>query len=272
MDSNRVQGKLLIIGGAEDKDGECVILKRLIALAGGNQARVLIVTTATEEPRDVGREYKEIFRELGAEQAEVLDIRDRRAAGREDCLERLEKAGAIFFTGGDQLRITSLLGGTPLDRAVRKAYASGAVIAGTSAGASAMSETMIVGGDSGEAPRQDTLRLAPGLGLLAGVVIDQHFAQRGRMGRLLVAVAQNPGILGVGVDEDTALEVSPAGEFRVIGSQTVTIIDGRDIGETNISEVATDENLAMTGVKLHVLPAGYGYSLPNHRPLWKENS
>lgn len=265
------QGQLLIIGGAEDKEGECVILHELIDLAGGKKARIVIVTTATETPGDVGQNYVEVFNRLGVGQAEILDIRTRRAAGSEGCLEQIKKAEAVFFTGGDQLRLTSLLGGTPLDRALREAYASGAVIAGTSAGAAVMSEIMIVAGDNEETPRQNNLRLAPGLGLLAGAVIDQHFAQRGRLGRLLVAVAQNPGILGIGVDEDTAMVVGSEGEFRVIGSQTVTIIDGRGIGETNISEVAPSESLALTGVRLHVLPAGYGYSLRNHRPLWKEN-
>lgn len=265
------QGKLLIIGGAEDKEGECVILNELIDLAGGKKARIVIVTTATQSPGDVGRNYVEIFNKLGVGQAEVLDIRTRRAAGCESCLEQVEKAEVIFFTGGDQLRLTSLLGGTPLDKALKKAYSSGTIIAGTSAGAAVMSETMIVAGENEETPRQSNLRLAPGLGMLAGVVIDQHFAQRGRLGRLLVAVAQNPGILGLGVDEDTALLVDPEGDFRVIGSQTVTIIDGRDIGETNISEIAPSESLALTGVRIHVLPAGYGYSLFNHRPLWKEN-
>lgn len=271
MGGRREQGKLLIIGGGEDKEGECVILDKLIDLAGGKAARVVIVTTATQSPGDVGRDYVEIFNRLGVGQAEILDIRTRRGAGADSCLEQVEKAEAVFFTGGDQLRLTSLLGGTPLDRAIKKAYASGAVIAGTSAGAAVMSETMIVAGDSEETPRQNNLRLAPGLGLLAGVVIDQHFAQRGRLGRLLVAVAQNPGILGIGIDEDTALVVGAEGDFRVIGSQTVTIIDGRDIGETNISEVAPSESLALTGVRIHVLPAGYGYSLCNHMTLWKEN-
>lgn len=261
------KGTLVIIGGAEDKQRECTILRKVIELAGGSKARLVILTTATERPAEVGQEYAKIFKRLGVENLEILDIPNRGMGQKESTVTIIEEAGAIFFTGGDQLRITSLLGGTALDRALHRAYKRGAVVAGTSAGASVMSTTMIVEGAGQEAPKQNTVKMAPGMGLLDGVVIDQHFAQRGRLGRLLTAVAQNPCILGIGLDEDTAIVVYPSGEFEVIGSQTVTIIDGVEIKHTNVSEVQPNQGLALTDVKLHVLPAGYGYSLQERRPL-----
>lgn len=261
------KGTLIIIGGAEDKKRECTILRKVVELAGGSKARLVILTTATERPAEVGQEYAKIFRRLGVEDLEILDIPDREMGQKESAVQIVEKAGAIFFTGGDQLRITSLLGGTALDEALHRVYKCGAVVAGTSAGASAMSATMIVEGEGQEAPKQNTVKMAPGMGLLDGVVIDQHFAQRGRLGRLLTAVAQNPCILGIGLDEDTAIVVYSSGDFEVIGSQTVTIIDGEEIKHTNVSEIQLNQGLALTDVKLHVLPAGYGYSLQKRRPL-----
>ncbi len=261
------KGVLVIIGGAEDKKQECAILRKVVKLAGGRQAKIVILTTATEKPTEVGQEYLKIFKQIGVQEIEILDIAYREAGQEMNASRIIEEASGIFFTGGDQLRITSLLGGTTLDWALQQAYQQGAVVAGTSAGASAMSSTMIVEGPGEEAAKLNTVQMAPGMGLLNGVVIDQHFDQRGRLGRLLSAVAQNPGYLGIGLDEDTAIVVYASGEFEVIGSQTVTIIDGQKINYTNVSEIQPNQELALTGVKLHVLPAGYGYSLPERKPL-----
>lgn len=173
----------------------------------------------------------------------------------------LEKAGGIFFTGGDQLRITSIFGGTRAYVALKEAYEGGTVIAGTSAGASVVSSIMIVGGEGEDSPQLNSVRLAAGLGLLEEVVIDQHFAQRGRMNRLLFAVAYNPHILGIGIDEDTAIEFQEEASFLVHGSRTVTVIDGREISYSNISELEGEQPLALLNVKIHVLPAGYAYNL-----------
>lgn len=266
--SEKVQGTLVIIGGAEDKDEKCLILKRFVELAGGAKGRLVVMTAAASKPRTSGERYRLLFRELGVDDVVVLDIASRQDAGIPSVAEELQQASGIFFTGGDQLRITSILGGTLVDDALRRAYRSGAIIAGTSAGASAMSETMIVEGEEAEAPCKQTVQMAPGMGLLREVVVDQHFAQRGRVGRLLAAVAQHPYMLGVGIDEDTAIVVNPGGTFEVIGSHAVTVIDGRKIQETNISETGPREPLALTNVILHILPSGYHFDMRLRLPLY----
>ncbi len=265
--AEKVRGTLLIIGGAEDKTGECTILRRFVELAGGERARLVLVTSATGRPLAVGELYRRLFAEFGAPEVAVLHITSRQEANTPGVYETVKRASGIFFTGGDQLRITSLLGGTQFDEALRRAYRDGTVVAGTSAGASAMSETMIVEGEGAEAPKKNTVQMAPGMGLIREVVVDQHFAQRGRLGRLLTAVAQHPYMLGVGIDEDTAIVVRPEGFFEVIGSQTVTVIDGTRIQETNVSELAPCAPLALTNVILHVLPAGYKFDLKKRLPL-----
>jgi cyanophycinase len=259
-------GTLIIIGGAEDKKDRCQILRTVIAKAGDVDSRIVDLTAATEQPGTVGAEYRYVFSRLGAENIEILHITDRAMANEPATTETIERASGVFFTGGDQLRITSTIGGTALDRALRAAYDRGAVIAGTSAGASAMSDTMIVTGDDEDAPTRNTLNMAPGMGLLRDVVIDQHFAQRGRIGRLLSAIAQNPHALGVGIDEDTAIVVHPNQRFTVIGTNAVTVIDGRSITDTNASEASRTMPLALTDVTLHMLPVGYGFDLARRRP------
>lgn len=257
----KISGNLMIIGGAEDKEGECEILKEFVKLSGGNKSKIIIMTTATELPEEVGRDYADIFKHLGAKDIEVLRVENRIAAEEEKNILLMASATGIFFTGGDQLRITSLLGGTSLNKELNEMFKRGIIIAGTSAGASAMSDTMIVEGDSQDAPRKNTLKMAPGLGLLEEVTIDQHFAQRGRMGRLLTAVAQNPYVLGIGIDEDTAIIILSDATFSVIGSRAVTVVDGKNIELTNVSELKPDQPLALTNVILHVLPAGYKFDL-----------
>lgn len=253
------RGTLVIIGGSEDQSGDCVILRKFVELTGAGQARIAIITSATSQPQLVGETYTRLFREFGAQDVRILNVANRREANAAATYETVAHATGIFFTGGDQLRITSLLGGTRCDEALHDAYRTGAVIAGTSAGASAMSETMIVEGEEAEAPQRNMVQMAPGMGLIREVVIDQHFAQRGRLGRLLTAVAQHPYMLGVGIDEDTAIVVYPDEVFEVIGSQSVIVIDGTQIGETNISESGPRAPLALTNIILHTLPAGYRF-------------
>jgi cyanophycinase len=252
-------GWLVIIGGAEDKNGDCIILREFVRLAGGKRARLTILSTASEDPA-AGADYRRIFLDLGAEEVTVLAVRHRFEADSRH-LSTVRDSSGIFFTGGDQLRITGILGGSVLGRSLLQCYRRGAVMAGTSAGASVMSGTMLIGGGSDATPKKEIIRMAPGLGLLQDTVIDQHFAQRGRTGRLLAVVAHNPHILGVGIDEDTAVVVSPRDGFRVTGSGTVTVIDGREITHSNVSESKQDQALALTGVRLHILAPGYGFDL-----------
>ncbi|GAB6099756.1 cyanophycinase [Halanaerocella petrolearia] len=250
-------GKLVIIGGAEDKKGDPEILNKVAELVA---SKLLIITTATQEPKVAGREYREIFTELGVAEVEVLNINSREKSNCREFVEMIEEATGLFFTGGNQLRITSLLGGSRVCHAIRRGYREGKVIIGTSAGAAVMSQLMIVTGENDENPKQGALNLALGLGLIDDVIIDQHFSQRGRLGRLLTGLAHNPALLGLGIDEDTAVIVRED-NCQVIGSGTVTVVDCSQIGTTNISDLARDEALALTNVKLHILARGYGFDL-----------
>lgn len=261
--AEHVEGKLLIIGGAEDKKGECRILKRFVQESGGRESRITILTVATEYPDQVGREYYNLFLELGAKEIQVIDVSDRVQANALETTQHFEKSTGVFFTGGDQLRITGLLGGTLLGRMLQQLYERGVIIAGTSAGASVMSDTMIVGGEAGTA-KKNALAMAPGLGLLRSVVIDQHFAQRGRIGRLLAAIAQNPYVLGLGIDEDTAVLMQANARFSVVGSNTVTVVDASSSTATNVSEAAPGQALVLSPVSMHVLSERYGFDL-KHR-------
>lgn len=261
----RVKGHLFIIGGAEDKTGRMEILREIVRLTDGG--RVVVMTTATGHPEETGRDYERLFLDLGAREVEAVRVDTRRDAEGQDIAKALRRADAVFFTGGDQLRITSILGGTRAYEALFDAYRGGALIAGTSAGASALSSTMIVGGLDNDQARKCTLKMAPGLGLMEQALIDQHFAQRGRLGRLLCGVAENPHVLGIGIDEDTAIHVEPDARFFVVGSGAVTIIDGVTLRESNVSELAPNEILAIEGVTLHVLPRAYGYDMKTRRVL-----
>ncbi|UNC90691.1 cyanophycinase [Candidatus Contubernalis alkaliaceticus] len=263
----QVQGNLVIVGGAEDKKKDCIILRRVIGLAGGDSADLAVLTTASEKPEETGESYKLVFKKLGLSEVSIFDISNRQDANNKRIVNELAKKTGIFFTGGDQLRITSILGGTLLGKTLLQMYRLGVVIAGTSAGASVMSDTMIIGGDSDEAPHISTLSLAPGLGFLEESVVDQHFAQRGRIGRLLSVIACNPNILGIGIDEDTAVVVFPRGELEVIGSNSVTILDGTRVEYSNVSELSDGkQSLSITGVTLHALSSGARYSLKDRMP------
>ncbi|NLI60331.1 MAG: cyanophycinase [Clostridiales bacterium] len=261
------KGTLLIIGGAEDKNSDCVILKKLVDLAKMREGRIVVLTAATEYPESVARAYIDVFQRLGADNANAIHIQSRDGANGLDISREIAKASCIYMTGGDQLRITSIMGGTKAERALYDAFYNGAVIAGTSAGASVMSETMITSGNDEDAPRKCTLKMAPGLGLLKDVVIDQHFAQRGRIGRLLTAIAQNPHVLGIGIDEDTGIVVNEDSIFEVIGSHAVTVMDGIHSSHSNVSELEPDEILAFTNIKMDVLPAGYKYNIKEREPI-----
>jgi len=265
------EANLIIIGGAEDKKGNKGILKEVCNKVN-DEGSLLIATVATELPEEVGSEYKKIFKSLGVKKISILDIQNRQDAYEEHNIELIENASVVFFTGGDQLKITSLLGGTPLYRAIKESAKNGCTYVGTSAGASVMSDTMVVKGEDEESPRKCTLKMAPGLGLIKGVVIDQHFAQRGRIGRLLAGIAQNPESLGIGIDEDTAIIVNIEGEFIVIGSGAVYIIDGSNLSYTNVSEQYPDEILSMFDIKMHVLKNRDRFNLKTRQPVKEEKN
>lgn len=265
-----IKGNLIIIGGAEDKKGGKNILKEVCSKIDKENDELVIATIATQLPKEVGAEYRNIFESLGVTNINILDIQDRKDACERHNIDIMQKASLVFFTGGDQLRITSLLGGTPLFKVIHERHENGCVFVGTSAGASVMSDTMIITGVDEEAPKKCTLKMAPGLGLLKNVVIDQHFSQRGRTGRILVSIAENPESLGIGIDEDTAIMVSSKGEFQVIGSGAVYVFDGSSITYTNASEQYPDEILSMFDIKMHVLKNGDKYIINTKQPIKEE--
>ena len=262
-----LSGNLIIIGGAEDKEGKKEILNRVCNSINKNEDILLIATIATEYPREAAAKYKEVFSGLKVKNIKVLDISERTDAFEELNVELIKEASLIFFTGGDQLRITSLIGGTPIYDALKDGCHKGTFIVGTSAGASVMSHTMIVQGEDEDSPRKCTLKMSPGLGLIKGVIIDQHFAQRGRIGRLLAGIAQNPEVLGIGIDENTAIIVNQSGLIEVIGEGAVYFIDGSAITYTNVSELYADDILSMHNVKLHILTDGNKFDLIKKLPF-----
>lgn len=265
------RGQLVIIGGAEDKQGECTILRHFVRLAGGPNARIVVMTVATELPLEVGAEYVELFDRLGVEDVRTFDVNCRESANATSAVKAIEKATGVFFTGGDQVRITNLLGGTKMDTALHERHEAGLVLAGTSAGASMMSNTMIIEGVPETNPRIGIVEMGPGMEFIPGVVIDQHFAQRGRLGRLLSAVAQFPHHLGVGIDENTAMVVDDA-SFEVIGAGAVTVIDANALKYSNLAGLRNNDDLALCGVILHILPAGYRFDLKNRTPVLQDKS
>jgi len=256
MAQKRSRGTLIIIGGGEKKDQERTILREVAQKADGGS--LVVVTVATAEPEETWTEYRAIFRALGVKKLKHLDVRLREEATLPEKVGLLDDAKVVFFTGGDQLKITSQLGDSPVYRRIEQIHAQGGTIAGTSAGASVMSETMLISGD-GDASHKvgDVLGMAPGLGLIQDVVVDQHFAERGRLGRLLAAVAQNPRQLGLGLDENTAVVVE-GDHLRVIGQGAVHVLDGSESTYSNLGEDKQDreKTMAIFDIKLHLLSEG----------------
>lgn len=255
-------GQLIIIGGAEDKEGDCTILREFVRRAGGREARIVVMTVATGLPGEVGADYRHIFERFGVDTIEIVDTERREDGDNPRDLEIIESATGVFFTGGDQARITDLLKDTEIHQLLRQKYDRGLVIAGTSAGAAMMSKTMIVEGDSETNPTIDSVTLQPGMGFLPNVAIDQHFAQRGRIGRFVSALMQQSATLGFGIDENTAIAVN-GDEVEVIGEGAVTIVDVKNVSHTNLDQSLHDEALAICGAKLHILPHGYRFSIKN---------
>ncbi|MDI6101420.1 cyanophycinase [Actinoplanes sp. NEAU-A12] len=251
--------RLLIMGGAAGP----ALLSRFVELAGAATARIVVIATASESPETTGAAYAERFRELGAGSVRALRLSSRAEANAPESEAVLRDATGIFFTGGDQERITGILGGTATDTLLHGLIAGGPVVlAGTSAGAAMMSGTMITGGD-GPGVTADSVRTGPGLEFLPCVLIDQHFAERGRLNRLLSAVARYPHELGVGIDEDTAI-LTGGDSFEVLGSGAVTVVDA---GAATDIRVPPSGPIALAGARIHVLPAGCTFHLPGRRPV-----
>ncbi|TME84578.1 MAG: cyanophycinase [Chloroflexi bacterium] len=260
------EGTVIIIGGAEDKVRDRVILTRFVSLAGGADARIMVISTASSLGAEAGERYRGIFRDLNVASIRTLHAVSRSQANDEKSAMVARDATGIFLTGGNQLRLSSTIGGTRLADAILERFRQGAVVAGTSAGASAMSSHMIAFGASGATPKQRMAQIAAGLGVLPGVIVDQHFQQRNRLGRLLSLIAQNPSLLGLGVDEDTAGVVGPDHVLEVIGRGSITIVDGTH-SETDAWEVGGHRPLMISNVVLHSLPSGYRFDLRRRERL-----
>jgi cyanophycinase len=268
------QGPVMPIGGAEDKDEESdqTILTRFVELAGGKRARIAVVPTASESPEEMGQRYIEVFGNLGTKTVDVIDVKERDDANSEPVLEMLNRATGIFITGGAQANLVSLLVGTLAMETIRLQNAEGVIVAGTSAGASIVAAHVMLGGtglagnSNSAAARKSMVELVAGFGLLQDVIVDQHFSQRGRMGRLLSAFACNPGLLGIGLDEDTAVLIDREGTLEVLGTGMVTIVDGRN-ATSDYFDREVGEVLTVVNSHLFVLGPGRRFDLNTRQPL-----
>ncbi len=279
-----IQGKLIIIGGAVDKGSfteknidkhvslnlnffEEGILRRIISESKHKlNSRIEVITTASKIPKEIGPEYVKAFTHLGATNIDILDIDKREHAMDAEIVERLRVADVVMFTGGDQLRLTSILGGTPFhDLLLHKYQTEDFIFAGTSAGAAAASNNMIYQGSSSEALLKGEVKITSGLGFIDGVIIDTHFVQRGRIGRLFQAVVGNPKTLGIGLGEDTGLLITNNNEMEALGSGLVILVDGREIKDTNLTEVELGQPISISHLVTHVLSKHDSYDIKHHK-------
>lgn len=254
------RGYIVPVGGAEDKLSDINILRRFVELAGGREARIAIIPTASVLP-ETGSKYERIFGGLGVSDARALPYNERADANRPDWMGTLERASGIFLTGGTQLRLSTILGGTEVARAIRRLNARGVHVAGTSAGAAILCEHMIAFGKEGATPRAGGASMAPGFGLTNRVIIDQHFRQRDRLGRLLGSLAYNPFAIGLGLDEDTAAFIDPEDSLTVVGSGGITLADVSNLAHSSMAEAGESDPICMIGVQLHILTHGSTYDL-----------
>lgn len=254
-------GRLFIVGGGEDREERMVVLSRFVELCGGAGARILVLTAASTLHEEMWQVYDRAFGALGVDDRRTIEIASREDAARDETAAAIAEADGIFMTGGDQRRLMAQIGGTKAASALHRALREqGAVIGGTSAGASVMSEHMLFDGTREVQPQKGLVHLGAGLGLLRRAIVDQHFSERQRLGRLLSVVAQNPYLFGVGIDEDTAIVVEPGRSLEVVGEGAITIIDGRDM-LSNYVDVKARAALELVNVRLHLLPAGSAYDL-----------
>jgi cyanophycinase len=258
------RGYIIPIGGAEEKLNNPEILDRFVDVCGGLDARIGIIPTASEL-EDTGRNYEKLFRKIGVKHTRVLPF-----ITREDCqdgadVDYIEKCDGVFMTGGNQLRLSTTLGGTKVAQLIRRRNAEGMHVAGTSAGAAFMPEHMIAGGAEGSTPSPDMVTMAPGLGLTNAFIIDQHFRQRDRLGRLLTALAYNPFAVGIGLDEDTAAFIQPGDELEVVGSGGITVIDPTHLSYSSMDRARRGEPVSLIDVKLHILVSGGRFDITSRK-------
>ena len=258
--SRATRGFIVPVGGAEEKIGDVAILRRFATLCGGKTCRVAIIPTASEVA-ETGSRYEELFHSLGVGRAHVLPIASRADGQRREWLDLLDQVDAAFLTGGNQLRLSTMIGGTEIAKALRRRNAEGMHVAGTSAGAAFLCEHMIAFGREGASPRAKIVTLAPGLGLTNRIIIDQHFRQRDRLGRLLSALAYNPFAIGIGLDENTAAFIGPDETLEVVGGGALTIVDSSELEFSSMARVRKNDPVCLIGLRLHILDHGATFNL-----------
>ncbi len=259
MSDTSKRGWLIPIGGAEERSTDALILRRFMELCGGRDARILVIPTASELA-ETGPNYVSLFEEMGA-RSRYIPIDEREDCFAEEIVSTLERASGIFLTGGNQLRLSTILGGTPVARSIRDRFAKGVHVAGTSAGAAIVCEHMIAGGPTGPTPTENGVTMAPGLGLTNKAIVDQHFRQRDRLGRLLTALSYNPFATGLGIDEDTAAFISPRGTLEVVGSGAITVVDPSGLQHSSMHDASDQDPISLIGLTLHILTAGDHFNL-----------
>lgn len=256
---DKTRGFLIPIGGAEDKIGDIKILKRFVNLCG-RRPTIAIIPTASRRD-DAGRNYQDLFAEFDAADTPILRFNRREDCEEQEALDILQRCDGVFITGGNQLRLSTTIGGTSVARLLRRRNADGMPIAGTSAGAAIMPSHMIAGGEEGSTPHAGMVSLAPGLGLFNKIMIDQHFRQRDRIGRLLTALALNPFAVALGIDEDTAAFIGGDNVLEVVGSSTVLVLDPSEVRHSSLADADHGEPVSITNVRLHILTPGMRYSI-----------
>lgn len=263
------RGYVLPIGGAEERSPQSPVLRRFFEICGGKGCRIAVIPTASQLA-ETGPAYQQVFTDMGADEPKSLPFATRAdAENNDEWIDVLRRAHGVFLTGGNQLRLSTILGGTTAARVLRDRHQEGLHVAGTSAGAAILSAHMIAYGIEGSTPRGEAVALAPGIGVLDRLIVDQHFRQRDRLGRLLTAVAMNPRYIGLGVDENTAAVIDPKRNIEVVGEGSLTIVDGRDVTFTSAHEVARDEPLTLLNVRLHILGPGASYNLETRTPEFR---
>ncbi len=276
-----IKGKLIAIGGAEDKGTELAqmsalhhnlnffelgILRRIVEEAGGVMSRIEVITTASRIPYEVGNNYLEAFGRIGCTNIGLLHVRSRDDAHNEEYIERIKACDAVMFTGGNQLRLTAIFGGTKFLRILLNRYRTELfVVAGTSAGAMAMSSTMIYEGDASKAHLKGEVKISTGLAFMDNVIFDSHFEKRGRFGRLSQAVGSNPSCIGIGLGEDTGMLITEGNRMEAIGSGLVIIIDGHDIKHSNIADIPEGNPMSVENIVVHLCAKGNGYLVSERR-------
>jgi cyanophycinase len=260
-------GRLIAIGGNEDKDNELIVLKRVVQEIGKTKFRVGVITTASEDPEQRGKDYQNVFTTLGASKIDIFNIKERVQANDRKTAKTIADLDLIFFTGGDQLRLTTILGGTRMFDAIQEHLVNGALIAGTSAGAAVFSDTMIYEGKSEDGLFKGSVLSTSGFGFVDKIIFDTHFMARGRIGRLIQIVTSNPTCIGVGIGEDCGVILKGDGVAEVVGTGQVIIVDGCGIGISNIMDIKPGEPIAVENVRIHSLVDGYGYDFKKRQFL-----